>query len=77
MLHGVGERCKRRGVPAVALVGGLGAGAEDIFAHGIESLFTTVNGPMPLETALANAEELYYTAAVRMFRLLRVGMRLA
>lgn len=76
VLHGVGERCKRCGVPAVALVGGLGAGAEDIFAHGIESLFTTVNGPMPLETALANAEELYYSAAVRMFRLLRVGMRL-
>jgi glycerate kinase len=32
---------------------------------------------MPLEEALGRAEELYYLGAVRMFRFLQAGMRLA
>ena len=42
--------------------------------HGIESLMTTVDAPMPLEEALGRAEELYYLGAVRMFRFIKVGM---
>jgi glycerate kinase len=38
---------------------------------------TTVDAPMPLEEALGRAEELYYLGAVRMFRFLRAGMKLA
>ena len=36
---------------------------------------TTVNGVMPLETAMDQAETLYRSAAQRMFRLLRMGMQ--
>ena len=35
---------------------------------------TTVNGVMSLEEALERAEELYYRGAVRMFRMVKVGM---
>ena len=35
---------------------------------------TTVNRAMPLEEALANAEELLYDAADRMFRFIKTGM---
>ena len=38
---------------------------------------TSVNAPMPLAEALERAEELYYEAAVRMFRFVKVGMELA
>lgn len=74
VLQGVGMRCKKHGIPAVALVGGMGNGAEKILDYGITSLMTTVNGVMELDEALTNAEELYYSGATRMFRLIKAGM---
>ena len=76
VIQGVGVRCKARGIPAVALVGSMGAGAEDIFDYGIESIVTTVNGVMSLSEAMERAEELYLSAARRMFRMLRTGQTL-
>ena len=73
VMQGVGSRCQRTGVPAVAIVGSMGTGAEQIFDHGIESIMTTVNGIMPLEEAMERAEELYLGAARRMFRMLRAA----
>ena len=69
----VGMRCKEHNIPAVAIVGSMGKGAEDIFDYGIESILTTVNGIMPLEEALDRADELYLGAARRMFRMLKAG----
>ena len=77
VMQGVGERAGAKGVVAVGLSGSLGRNADQIFDHGIESLMTTVDAPMPLEEALGRAEELYYLGAVRMFRFLKAGMRLA
>jgi len=76
VMQGVGCRCKSRGIPVIALVGSMGDGAERIFDYGVCSMVTTINGVMGLEEALRNAEELYYNGAVRMFRLLHVGMGL-
>ena len=73
VMQGVGRRCLRQGVPAVAIVGSMGDGAEQIFDYGIESMITTVNGVMPLEEALERAEELYLGAARRLFRMLRAA----
>ena len=73
VMQGVGSRCQRMGVPAVAIVGSMGTGAEQIFDHGIESIMTTVNGIMPLEEAMERAEELYLGATRRMFRMLRAA----
>ena len=77
VMQGVGERARAKGVVAVGLSGSLGRNADQIFDHGIASLMTTVDAPMPLEEALGRAEELYYLGAVRMFRFLQAGMRLA
>lgn len=74
VMQGVGMRCKTHGVPAVALVGAMGDGAEQILDYGICSIMTTVNAVMELDEALGNAEELYYQGAVRMFRFIKVGM---
>ena len=76
VMQGVGVHCKRNHVPAVAIVGSMGKGAEDIFAHGIDSIITTVNGIMPLDEALERAEELYLGAARRMFRMIKAGTRM-
>lgn len=74
VMQGVGERAARKGVIAVGLSGSLGRNAWQIYDHGIASLMTTVDAPMPLEEALGRAEELYYLGAVRMFRFIKVGM---
>lgn len=76
VMQGVGTRCQRQGVPAVAIVGSMDAGAEKIFEHGIESIITTVNGVMPLEEALERAEELYMGAALRLFRMLKAARKI-
>ena len=71
------EGCKAHGIPAVAIVGSMGKGAEDIFEYGIESMITTINGVMTLPDALDHAEELYLGAARRLFRMLRAGRKLS
>jgi len=74
---GVGQAARRQGVPCVALAGGMGKGAQDVYACGVDAIATTVNAPMPLEQALADAEALFLDAADRMFRLIRVGMKVS
>lgn len=76
VMQGVGVHCKNHHIPAVAIVGSMGTGAEDIFNYGIDSIITTVNGIMPLSDALNHAEELYLGAARRLFRLLKAGMQI-
>lgn len=73
---GVGRRCRRAGVPAVAIVGGLLAGYEAIYDCGVESVVTTINGAMSLEEAIDRREELYLDAACRLLRMIRCGMEM-
>lgn len=74
VVQGVGDRCKKFGVPAVALVGSMGKGADQIFEHGICSMLPTVTDTVTLEEALAKSKEDYYDGAVRMFRFIKTGM---
>lgn len=73
---GIGQRCKNHGIPAIAIVGGMGTGADKIFEFGVESIIPTINGAMDIEEALDRAVELYKGAADRAFRLVRVGMEI-
>lgn len=73
---GIGMRCKNKGVPAVAIVGGMGNGAEKIYEFGVESIVPTINGAMDISEALERAEELYADAADRLFRMIKVGMQM-
>ena len=74
---GVGERCRKYGVPAAAIVGGVLNGYESIYSHGIISAVTTVNGIMSIDEAMEHSEELYFDAALRLFRLIKCGMDIA
>ncbi|MCI8969892.1 MAG: glycerate kinase [Oscillibacter sp.] len=40
---GVELRCRRAGVPCIALCGSAGQGAEDLYACGISAIFSAVN----------------------------------
>lgn len=76
VMQGVGMHAMKKGVPAVGLSGSLGKNAMDICQYGIRSLMTSVNAPMALSDAMEHAEELYYEAAVRMFRFIQTGMEI-
>lgn len=73
---GIGRRCRQKGIPAIAIVGGMGDKADTIFDYGIDSIITTINGAMELDEALERAEELYAGAAERAFRMIKAGMEI-
>lgn len=76
VLDGIGRLCQMQGVPAVAVVGGIGADAGEIYSRGIRAIVPTVNDAMPLEEALVRSRELAEEAADRLFTLLRLGAEL-
>lgn len=71
---GVGSAAKKQNIPCVAIVGGMGKDAANIYEYGVDSIITTINGAMPIEDALDRAEELFSNAAERLLRMVRVGM---
>ncbi len=74
--YGVGMRCKAANVPCIALVGGMGERADEMYQYGISSIMTTVNGIMPLSEAVADAATLCEGAAERALRMVKLGMAL-
>lgn len=73
---GIGTRCRLKGIPVVAIVGGMGDGAEKVYEFGIDSIIPTINGAMHIDEAMTRAVELYRGAAERTFLILKVGMTL-
>ena len=71
-MSGVGKRCRKAGVPCIAIVGGMGDKAEDMLAL-VDSIIPTVQGPCTLEYAMEHAEELYASAASRVMRILAIS----
>ena len=75
VVTGVAAACEAAGVPCVAVVGGMGADAPRS-VPGVAAWVPTAIDAMPLDEALARAEELYSLAAERLFSLLELGARL-
>lgn len=74
--HYVGSLCQAHGVPAVALAGSLGPGAEGVYQHGIQAIFTIVPHPSPVEEAFSQVLPWTVDAAERLGRTLQVGRKL-
>ena len=73
---GVAAVARRHGVPVICLSGGLGDGAEDVLAHGIDAIASTVPQPMALEACMGQGAALVEAAARRVCQMLSVGMAL-
>ena len=73
---GVARRCAVKGVPVAVLAGGMADGAEELFDLCECTLLTTAPGPISLEEAMEKASVLYASAAERLFRAVRIGMRM-
>lgn len=68
---GVAELARKYGVPAVALVGSIGEGAEAVYDCGIQAMVDIIPRPMALEDAMRQAEELLACSAANLARLRR------
>jgi len=65
---GVAKVAQALGIPVIAIVGGIGDGAEEALSHGILAYFSIVNRPMTLEAAMANAPALTESCAEQVVR---------
>jgi glycerate kinase len=74
---GVAAAARKRGVPVVAIGGGLSDDASGVFAHGIDGLEAATANPMKLEDAIAKSRENLQNAAERVARLIVIGQRMA
>jgi glycerate kinase len=73
---GVAERAKKRGIPVIAIAGGLGEGYRETHEKGIDAAFPLVSGPMSLDDAIANTAGLLAGVAEEIMRALAVGRSL-
>ncbi len=76
VISGVAARCRRAGVPCVAIVGGMSADAVELLGCGVDALVPTVIDAASIEDVLACAEQNFRLAAQRTFSLLSVGRAL-
>mgnify|MGYP006276933589 CR=1 FL=1 len=55
---GVAKVAKKYSKPVIGVAGSLGQGAEKVYNHGIDAIFSIVNSPMELEESLKRGGEL-------------------
>jgi glycerate 2-kinase len=73
---GVAKRAKSvaADVPVIAIAGSVGPDYEAVFEHGIDAVFSVVNGVVTLEEALANGAVNVEKTAENIARLLKVNL---
>ena len=73
---GVAARAKKRGIPVIAVAGGLGEGYRETHEKGLDATFTLVSGPMSLDDALADTANLLAGVTEEIIRTIEVGRSL-
>jgi glycerate kinase len=63
------------GVPVFCLSGGLGKGADDVLAQGIDAVMSICERPMSLEECMAAGSALIESATTRLCRIIRAAQR--
>jgi glycerate kinase len=72
--YGVAKLAKKYNIPVIAIAGGIGKDAEDLYSKGFDSIFSIVDKPMTLEDAMENSELLVQKTAERIMRVLKINM---
>ena len=71
VLGGIGQRCKDKGVPVIALSGALDEGYEQLYDFGITACFAAARKSATLDEMMADAEDNLARAAEDLFRLIK------
>ena len=72
---GVAKVAKRFGVPVFCISGGLGDGADDVLAQGIDATMSICSRPLSLEECMRDGAMLIEEAAARLCRILQAKVR--
>jgi glycerate 2-kinase len=72
---GVAKRAQSAGIPVIAIAGSIGDGYEAVFDHGIDAVFSVVNGVVSLEEALSEGEINVEKTAENIARVLKIGSK--
>ena len=73
---GVAKVAKQFHVPVFCISGGLGEGADDVLAQGIDAVMSICSRPLSLEECMKDGEVLIEEAAARLCRILQAKVRL-
>ena len=73
---GVAKVAKQFHVPVFCISGGLGEGADDVLAQGIDAVMSICSRPLSLEECMKDGEALIEEATVRLCRILQVKVSL-
>ncbi|MDI6917449.1 MAG: glycerate kinase [Thermoplasmatales archaeon] len=73
---GVAKIAKKFGTPIIIIAGQISEGAEKLYAHGIDAMLSTAQGPISLEESISNAEKLVVSASESAARMLKTGLRM-
>lgn len=72
---GAAKWAKKYGIPVVCISGGLGKGAEEVLAHGIDALASIAPRPISLEECIAQGEKLLEDATEQICRLINIQLK--
>ena len=72
---GVAKVAKQFGVPVFCISGGLGDGADDVLAQGIDATMSICSRPLSLEECMRDGATLIEEAAARLCRILQAKVR--
>ena len=72
---GVAKVARQHGVPVFCISGGLGTGADDVLAHGIDATLSICDRPLSLQECMASGPDLIESAAVRLCRIIKAAPR--
>lgn len=70
--YGVAKLAKKYNIPVIAIAGGIGRDAEELYLKGFDSIFSIVDKPMGLEEAIKNSELLLQKTAERIMKVLNI-----
>jgi len=70
--YGVAKLAQKYNIPVIAIAGGIGRDAEELYLKGFDSIFSIVDKPMCLEEAMKNSELLLQKTTERIMKVINI-----
>jgi glycerate kinase len=75
LIYQLGGIGKKRNIPVICIAGGYQGNLNELYENGITSVFSIVNQPMSLPTAMEEAQKLLHQTTVNIMRLYRKSIK--
>jgi glycerate kinase len=71
--YGVAKLAKNHNIPVIAIAGGVGTDAQELYSGVFDSIFSIVDKPMTLDEAIENTELLLQKTTERIMRVIKIN----